>query len=75
VSTYFDAVLDNNMQPVIEVRSVYDTIEDAPMFSGSEEDVREFLANNAEWGEVWFFITNGDGTTETASLNEFLRHV
>lgn len=60
-------------KPVIEVRSVYDTIEDPPMFSGVEEEVRELLENNPEWDDVWFFITNGDGTTETVSMGEFLK--
>jgi hypothetical protein len=61
-------------KPVIEVRSVHDTIEDPPMASDTEEFIRKLLANNPEWGEVWFFVINGDGTTETVTLEEFLRH-
>lgn len=65
--------MSDSKTPIIEIRSVYDVIEDAPYFSGSEEDVRNWVKENPNH-EVWFFIINGDGSTETATLEEFLNH-
>jgi hypothetical protein len=58
-------------QPVVEIRSVYDTIEDLPYFTGSEAEARTWVKANPD-AEVWFFITNGDGSTEVITLREFL---
>ena len=57
--------------PQIEIRSTDDTLQDPPYYSGSEKDVQEWVACHPGW-DVWFHVTNGDGTTETVSLEEFL---
>lgn len=57
--------------PIVEIRSVYDTIENEPYLKGSETDAQTWVAENPE-SEVWFFITNGDGSTEAVSKHEFL---
>jgi hypothetical protein len=57
--------------PVIEIRSVHDTIEAEPYFSGNEDTARKWLMDHSEW-DVWLSIANGDGTVENITLEEFL---
>lgn len=55
----------------IDIRDAHDKLEDPPLYSGSEADVREWVECHPDW-DVWFFVRNAEGTTETVSREEFM---
>lgn len=60
---------------VIEIRSQFETLDDAPLFRGDSDEFEELWENNPEWTDwntAWLFITNGDGSTERLTMREFL---